>query len=88
MLVAIVMIVCAVLWLAIQKNLADQGIEPLSRGQLRYMRKKARKQGVDVSQIDYNPRRGTKPYQSPEMKRQAKILRDFQRDPFKPPRKR
>ena len=90
MLVAIVMIVCIVLWLTIQKSLADQGVDPLSRGQLRYMRKRARKEGVDISQINYNPRRGTNPFPKTKEQREIdKIVRDLERARSgKQPRKR
>jgi hypothetical protein len=85
MLVGIVMVICIVLWAAIQKNLTDQGHEPLSRGQLSYMRKKARKQGVDVSQISYKPRKGTNPFGGSSA---GKIVRDFSKNPYgKAPRK-
>lgn len=83
MVVGIIMFACAILWLAIQKNLADQGHEPLSRGQLRYMRKKARKQGVDVSQISYRPRKGTNPFGT----KPRDPFKTKRYDPFKPRRK-
>jgi len=81
MIVGIVIVACVILWAVIQRNLSDQGYEPLSRGQLRYMRKKARKQGLDVSEIDYNPRHGDNPFQPPSAKA-AKIVRDFERNPY------
>ncbi len=85
MFVGIVMVICVILWAVIQKNLRDQGHEPLSRGQLRYMRKKARKQGVDVSQISYKPRKGTNPFGGSSSN---KIVRDFNKNPYgKAPRK-
>ncbi|MEI5687754.1 hypothetical protein [Sphingomonas kyungheensis] len=57
MIAIIIGIVCLFLSFGIQSSLRKQGVEPLTRGQLRYMRKKARKQGVSVDQISYKPRR-------------------------------
>lgn len=57
MIAGIIAVVCLFLSFAIQKNLRDQGIEPLSRGQLRYVRQKAHKQGVSMDQVSYKPRR-------------------------------
>lgn len=51
--VVILMIAAVIGWLVIKKAMSDQGIEPLSRGQSRYLRRKARKLGVDVSQVPY-----------------------------------
>jgi len=81
MLVVVVMVACVILWAVIQKNLRDQGYEPLSRGQLRYMRRKARKQGLNVSEIDYNPKCGDNPFQTPSAKAE-KVVRDFDRNPY------
>ncbi|WP_267395244.1 MULTISPECIES: ABC transporter permease [unclassified Sphingomonas] len=57
MLAIIIGIGCVIASFAIQSSLRAQGVEPLTRGQLRYMRKKARRQGVTVDQIKYKPRR-------------------------------
>lgn len=102
MLAGIVMFICVVVWLAIQKNLADQGYEPLTRGQSRYMRKKARRQGVDVSEVSYRPRKNMNPYDFDKRStapgsRDAeieKVVRKYERDakkavtfkPYKPAR--
>jgi hypothetical protein len=58
----VVMVVCLILWVIIQNNLRAQGYEPLSRRQMRYMRKRARRMGLDVSEVPYKPRRGTNPF--------------------------
>ena len=88
MIVGIIIVGCLVLQWAISKNLRDQGVEPLSRGQLRYMRKKARGQGVDVSQVSYTPRKGTNPFpKTAADKETQKILRELERARSgKPPR--
>jgi hypothetical protein len=52
----IVLIICVILWLVIQAHLAKEGIEPRSRGSLRYQRRKARKLGVDVNDVVVRPR--------------------------------
>lgn len=57
----IVFITAAILWFAIQNCLHDQGVAPLSRGQLRYMRRKARKLGVDSADLPYKPKQQTLP---------------------------
>lgn len=88
MLVGIIIVGCLILQLAISKSLRDQGVEPLSRGQMRYMRKKARKQGVNVSQVSYKPRTGTNPFPKTGLDKETqKILRDIERiRSGKPPR--
>lgn len=53
----IALVIVVVVWVALQIKMKRDGIEPLSEGQLRYMRKKARKQGVSISQVNYKPRR-------------------------------
>jgi hypothetical protein len=80
MIAVIVAIVCIFLSFAIQKNLRDQGVEPLTRGQLRYARKKAREQGVSLDQVVYKPRRGTPLYTPPPVdKETARVLREIKR---------
>ena len=80
MIAVIVAIFCLILSFAIQKNLRDQGIEPLTRGQLRYARKKAREQGVSLDQVVYKPRRGTPLYTPPPVdKETARLLREIKR---------
>lgn len=61
----IIMIGCLILWAVVQRHLTDIGHQPLSRGQLRYMRRKARRLGVPVEQVPYRPRRGTNPFSAP-----------------------
>jgi hypothetical protein len=57
MVAIVIAVVCLFMSFAIRSNLRKQGVEPLSRGQLRYMRRKARKQGVSMDQVNYRPRR-------------------------------
>jgi len=54
---AILAVIFALIWLGIQKAMRDQGITPLSRGQLKYWRRKARKAGVGMNQVAYRPRK-------------------------------
>jgi len=89
----VIIIALIIFWAAIQRSIIKSGHEPLSRGQLRYMRRKARKEGVDVSGVSYQPRKGTNPFgPSPRPKSDPfgfdKIVRDSKRNPFKPPRRR
>ena len=60
--VVLLLIVLAVFWLVLQGAMHDNGVSPLSRGQHRYLRRKARRMGVDVSEVPYRPRRGTHPF--------------------------
>ena len=89
----VIIIVLIIFWAVIQKSIRDSGHEPLSRGQLRYMRRKARKMDTDVSDVPYRPRKGTNPF-GPTPARKSdpfgfdKIVRDSKRNTFKPPRRR
>jgi len=86
----VIIIVLIIFWAVIQKSIRDSGYEPLSRGQLRYMRRKARKMGTDVSDVPYQPRKGTNPFgPTPRSKSDPfgfdKIVRDSKRGLLKPP---
>ena len=53
----VIMIGCVVLWAAIQSSLVNMGEAPRSRGSLRYLRKKARRLGLDPAAVTVRPRR-------------------------------
>ncbi|MDE7548287.1 hypothetical protein PY793_09870 [Acetobacter fabarum] len=44
------------LWLYIQARMGRAGINPISRSQMRYLKKKARNLNMDIDSVPYNPR--------------------------------
>jgi len=52
----IVMIFFFALWLYVQAGMGRAGINPISRSQMRYLRKKSRNLNTDIDSVPYNPR--------------------------------
>jgi hypothetical protein len=49
------MIGCVVLWAILQHHLNANGVQTRSRGSLRYQRRKARRLGIDVEDVEIAP---------------------------------
>ncbi|MBY0509214.1 MAG: hypothetical protein K2P94_03590 [Rhodospirillaceae bacterium] len=52
----VIIVGCVILWAVIQRHLNANGIQPRSRGSLRYQRRKARKLSVDVEALEIQTR--------------------------------
>jgi len=62
----VIMVICVIVWLFIQAAMQDQGVQPRSRGSLRYQRRKARRLGLDPEDVPISPRSGAAPPPEPE----------------------
>lgn len=54
--VIVVLIVAVIVWLFVHAAMADAGMSPRTRGSLRYQRRKARRLGLDPSDVHVNSR--------------------------------